>query len=390
MTRGRRMAWLTTAALVGGLVGCAPGPKPAAFLQFELLRATPEVPSMKAAAPRIWRASNNYYRLAFEAWEDGDDDESKEYALLGTILFHTAREMGAAAALKAELSAFNEQLTEGKKIRDDWASKREAKEQAVSALMGELQAANKLDALEVRRQAEQAQMKAQMAKDHAINEIRQRHTDLMGRLKESEAINASRHAAGDYNRAKNLLNKAGYEIEDGRLGEATATLESAATAITTTLETARPKYEVAHKKEVQAEEDQAVIAEAHTLGADGVRVEPRGAVIVVNGLFKGKKTTILPNKRLVLDRIGALILEHSGYKIIIEGHTSDRGKDDANLTLSQAWGNAVAGHFVSKGISLDRVQAVGLGESQPLEDNRSKSGRAKNRRIEVVFLFRRN
>jgi len=45
---------------------------------------------------------------------------------------------------------------------------------------------------------------------------------------------------------------------------------------------------------------------------------------------------------------------------------------------------------VSKGISLDRVQAVGLGESQPLEDNRSKSGRAKNRRVEIVFLFRRN
>jgi OOP family OmpA-OmpF porin len=58
--------------------------------------------------------------------------------------------------------------------------------------------------------------------------------------------------------------------------------------------------------------------------------------------------------------------------------------------VSQAWSNAVAGHFVSKGIQMDRLRALGLGESQPLEDNRSKAGRKKNKRVEVVFLFRRN
>lgn len=377
-------------ALAATAIACGPGPKPAALVQFEQLRGEPAVQGMKASAPKIWKDSNNYYRLAFEAWEDGDDDESKEYSLLGTVLYHTAREKADKASIHAEMAAFKEQLTEGNKLRDDWADKKRTKEEAVSALMGQLKAANQLLASEERRKAEKAQFKDQIAKDAKAAEVRQRHSDLLARLKETEALDAPKHAPGDYNRAKNLLNKAGYELEDGDHRKARETLEEAATSIATALDVARPKFAELSRKEARAEEDQSVIAKAHALGANDVRVEPRGAVIVVNGVFKGRQTTIQPKTRLLLDKIGALMLEHASYKILIEGHTDNKGKDDANLTLSQAWSNAVAGHFVSKGIPMDRLQALGLGESQPLEDNRSKAGRKKNKRIEVVFLFRRN
>ncbi len=279
-----RLATLIVLAL--GFIACGPGPKPAALVQFEQLRGEPAVQGMKAAAPKIWKDSNNYYRLAFEAWEDSDDDESKEYSLLGTVLYHTAREKADKASVEAEMGAFKEQLTEGRKLRDDWLDKRRTKEEAVSALMGELKAANQLVASEERRGAEAAKFKDQMAKDAKVAEVRQRHSDLLTRLKETEAINAPRHAPGDYNRAKNLLNKAGYELEDGNTNKARDTLEQAATSIATALDVARPKFEEISKKESQAEEDQALIAKAHSLGANDVRVEPRGAVVVVNGISR--------------------------------------------------------------------------------------------------------
>lgn len=385
MTR-RGLAVLPAIALVAA---CGPGPKPAGLLTFEELRKQPAVQSMKEAAPTIWKDSDAYYRLAFEAWEDGDDEESKEYALLGTILYETASQMAEVAGMEAEMAAFQEQLEEGRKIRDDWAAKKEVKEQAVSALMGELQSANKLVVLEERRQTEQAALKDQMASEKRMADVRQRHAELLLRLQETEKVDAARHAAGEYNRAKNLLNKAGYEIEDDDAMKARETLEEAATAIATALDIARPIYEASSKKEHREEQNQALIAKAHSLGVDGVRVEPRGAVVILGGLFGAKGTTIQPGKRLLLDKVGALMLEYADYRVVIEGHTSDKGKDEANLTLSQAWANAVAGHFVSKGIGMERLAAVGLGETQPLEDNRTAAGQKRNTRVEVVFLFPR-
>lgn len=68
--------------------------------------------------------------------------------------------------------------------------------------------------------------------------------------------------------------------------------------------------------------------------------------------------------------------------IEISGHTDSRGSDDYNLQLSQARASSVMNYLISNGINANRLSAVGYGETQPIADNESAEGLAKNRRIE--------
>lgn len=69
--------------------------------------------------------------------------------------------------------------------------------------------------------------------------------------------------------------------------------------------------------------------------------------------------------------------------LTIEGHTDSQGDADSNAALSLARATAVRDALASRGIDLNRVQAVGLGESQPIAGNNTIEGRARNRRIAI-------
>ena len=73
-------------------------------------------------------------------------------------------------------------------------------------------------------------------------------------------------------------------------------------------------------------------------------------------------------------------------KVEIAGYTDNVGKAAANLVLSQNRANTVREYLIAKGISADRVTAVGYGMSNPIDDNTTEDGRASNRRIEVKTL----
>lgn len=68
--------------------------------------------------------------------------------------------------------------------------------------------------------------------------------------------------------------------------------------------------------------------------------------------------------------------------IEIGGHTDDQGRESNNLALSQRRAEAVMEYFVTNGVKLGRLRAVGYGESRPLVENRTLTDRARNRRIE--------
>ena len=388
MSAHRLTQLLATAAAVLP-IACGPGPKPATLLTFERLRKEAAATAIKSQAPKLWKDSENYYQLAYEAWEDSDDEEAREYTLLGTILYHTGREVARKAKIEAELQVFEATVKKARRRRDHWAKEKQRTEQAVSALQGQLAMANQLVALERKRTEEMAAFEAKMKEDQALQEIRQRHADLLLRLKDTERVAAAKYASGEYNKAKNLLDKAAMELEVGQHREAGKTLEQAASQIAAAMEAAQPRFTAVENTKKREDMNQRLVAVAHTVGVSSVRVEPRGVVLVLHGLFKRKKTRIVRSKELMLDKVGQLLNEFSEYRILIEGHTDDRGKDDANLTRSQAWANAVMGHFVSKGIATRRMQSTGYGESAPLVEN-TRAGRKRNRRVELVFLFPRD
>jgi outer membrane protein OmpA-like peptidoglycan-associated protein len=73
-------------------------------------------------------------------------------------------------------------------------------------------------------------------------------------------------------------------------------------------------------------------------------------------------------------------------KVRVEGHTDDRGKDEANLELSQRRADSVMRFLVGAGIDPARLEARGLGETQPLVPSKTAADRAKNRRVAFVIV----
>lgn len=84
-----------------------------------------------------------------------------------------------------------------------------------------------------------------------------------------------------------------------------------------------------------------------------------------------------------LNRLAALI-RNGQAAIRIEGFTDSQGPDAANLALSQKRANAVMIALRAGGVSAARMKAAGKGEVQPVADNGSAAGRARNRRVEII------
>lgn len=72
----------------------------------------------------------------------------------------------------------------------------------------------------------------------------------------------------------------------------------------------------------------------------------------------------------------------------VTGHTDDVGKDAYNQKLSENRAAAVKAYLVKKGVAADRITAKGYGETMPVADNKTKEGRAANRRVEVRYTIR--
>ncbi len=88
-----------------------------------------------------------------------------------------------------------------------------------------------------------------------------------------------------------------------------------------------------------------------------------------------------------LDKIVTIMNENPGLHIRVEAHTDNAGDDNANMQLTKDRAEGVKTYLVEKGISADRITTEGFGETMPIADNNTASGRAKNRRIEIKMAF---
>jgi len=82
-------------------------------------------------------------------------------------------------------------------------------------------------------------------------------------------------------------------------------------------------------------------------------------------------------------RLAAIFKENDKTTILVTGHTDSTGREDYNQTLSEKRASAIRNIFVANGVAPDRVNTVGLGESQPIASNDSETGRRLNRRVEI-------
>ena len=118
-----------------------------------------------------------------------------------------------------------------------------------------------------------------------------------------------------------------------------------------------------------------------------VMVTERGLKIRISNIeFTFGSENILHKGKVILDRVYQILQKYESYDVLIEGHTDDIGKEEYNLDLSERRARSVHDYLVSRGIRIDRLKYVGMGETVPLYPNDSDENRRRNRRVEFMLI----
>ncbi|MEC3906022.1 OmpA family protein [Tamlana sp. 2201CG12-4] len=103
-------------------------------------------------------------------------------------------------------------------------------------------------------------------------------------------------------------------------------------------------------------------------------------------LFDTGKSSIKAQSSEVLQNIIDILKEYPNSKFSIEGHTDSVGSEKLNQTLSDSRANSVKDYLVEHGIDSGRLSAIGYGEAKPIDSNKTRAGRANNRRVEINLV----
>ncbi|GAA4276083.1 OmpA family protein [Aquimarina mytili] len=103
-------------------------------------------------------------------------------------------------------------------------------------------------------------------------------------------------------------------------------------------------------------------------------------------LFDSGKSSIKEASNKVLQDIIAILKEYPTAKFTVEGHTDSAGSNKLNQRLSDSRANAVKNYLTENGVDQFRLSAVGYGEDRPIATNKTRAGRAKNRRVEINLV----
>jgi outer membrane protein OmpA-like peptidoglycan-associated protein len=125
------------------------------------------------------------------------------------------------------------------------------------------------------------------------------------------------------------------------------------------------------------------------LEGTGVGVTRVGDEIVLNMpgnvTFQTDSSDLNPQFFEVLDSVASVVQQYDKTVIEVAGHTDSTGSASYNQALSERRAATVASYIHNRGISRDRILAFGQGQSQPIADNSTPTGRAQNRRVELTL-----
>jgi len=122
-------------------------------------------------------------------------------------------------------------------------------------------------------------------------------------------------------------------------------------------------------------------------GAEVARVGEGIAVKFDSGiLFAFNSDQLGAEGRKNLDALATSFQKYENSDLMIVGHTDDVGSDSYNQDLSERRAEAARSYLESRGVARDRIKTAGRGETEPITENTSETGRDQNRRVEVAIF----
>lgn len=262
-----------------------------------------------------------------------------------------------------------------------------------------LQARQAIAALEEARSRERgtaryvAERRVQIAEIAARTAAMQRTIDRLDRERAELLVEASRQdAARARAEAERLRIEAQVRAEEAaRLREQAAAEAQARQEVTAVLEGAT---DVQAARLSAARDRQMALAREEAELVAGAKLPPsrrEGALetfTLAGDAFASGQATLTSTAAKQVRAIAALLEVVPAASVRVEGHTDSQGGADANRRLSQRRADAVRDALVKGGVPARAVQAVGRGAEAPVADNGSASGRARNRRVEIIVSYK--
>lgn len=122
-------------------------------------------------------------------------------------------------------------------------------------------------------------------------------------------------------------------------------------------------------------------------GADVERIGEGIKITFDSGLlFDIDEYQLKAATRQNLTELSETLKKYENTNILIEGHTDNTGSDSYNQNLSEQRAQSVSSFIIAQGVDAGRITTMGYGESQPVADNSTATGRAENRRVEVAIF----
>ena len=109
-------------------------------------------------------------------------------------------------------------------------------------------------------------------------------------------------------------------------------------------------------------------------------------VVLKNVFFETASFALLPESKVELNKLVAFMENNATIRIEIGGHTDNVGTAEDNQSLSENRAKSVRNYIIDNGVSADRIDYRGYGETQPIDTNETPEGRANNRRTEFKVL----
>jgi OOP family OmpA-OmpF porin len=121
------------------------------------------------------------------------------------------------------------------------------------------------------------------------------------------------------------------------------------------------------------------------VAVDAVGCTRQGSITLEGVAFELNAALLTAESRNILDGVATDLKKYPRLRIELQGHTDSSGSDQHNLKLSQQRADAVRTYLMERGVAASQLEARGYGESQPIDNNTTADGRARNRRV-VMFV----
>lgn len=391
----RTVAMVLLAGALG--VACATPPKPRELELFDTLRKTNEanLPEASKRSPDLTAEADRRSAAARDEWQSNDLPESRRDALIATIKLKSALAIYEQEQLKAKIQSLSGQQAQAEE-ESAGLSKDLASEQEKLALLQKYVDARKTadaDKQRLSQQMSSEQQKAQAEQQRLSQQLvsEQKIAAAQLAMRTADTVEAGRYASAEYTAAGDLLAKASAELKQNDYTAAQASAEVAKKNADRAAELAKPQYEQAAQSNENKARNEALARDAPTIAGVKVRIDPRGdlqrLVIVIPELFKKREPNIAPGHDNILDGVATLLKKYPSYPVQVIGYTDNHGKSNELIAISAARAQAVYSALAERGVEVKRLMVSGLGGEDPFVDNKSASGRAKNNRVEIVFMY---